>query len=257
VFVVLTCVKCGLLFQPLAPAGALLDEIYDSWIPEITTRQIYQDDDLQTSRYRIDQVDFLIQATGLRPAEVSFLDFGSGWSQWLCVARAFGCDVAGAELSESRRRYASTLGIPMLDEQELSSRRFDVINLEQVVEHLVDPAGILSTLRNSLNDNGIIRVSVPEGRGMAKRLASASASTGVQPGDLMPIHPLEHLNCFTQSSLATMGAALGLRVVTPSLSKLYDSVSGWWSFSGVKRNLLRPIYRHVYPKSTIVYFAKA
>lgn len=256
-FTICRCDRCSLLFQPLAPAGTLIQELYDRWIPAATPRQIYESDDLQSSRYRIDQVDFLIQTSGLKPGAIRFLDFGSGWSEWLSVARAFGCDVAGAELSETRQAHASTLGIPMLDWEEIGRRRFDVINLEQVLEHLVDPIEVLSHLRDSLEKNGILRVSVPDGRKMAARLAPLTPTMSVEPGYLMPVQPLEHLNCFTHASLAAIGQSAGLRVVRPSLRKLYDSVAGWCSLKGAGRNLVRPLYRHIYPRSTIAYFAPA
>jgi hypothetical protein len=135
--------------------------------------------------------------------------------------------------------------------------RFDVINLEQVLEHLVDPIEVLSHLRDSLEKNGILRVSVPDGRKMAARLAPLTPTTSVEPGYLMPVQPLEHLNCFTHASLAAIGQSAGLRLVRPSLRKLYDSVAGWCSLKGAGRNLVRPIYRHIYPRSTIAFFAPA
>jgi len=255
-FTVCRCDRCTLLFQPLAPAGALIQELYDGWIPALSPRQIYVGDDLQSSRYRIDQVDFLLQTTGLDPVSIRFLDFGCGWSEWLSVARAFGCDVAGAELSNDRKQHAATLGIPMLDWQDIGRRRFDVINLEQVLEHLVDPIEVLTHLRQSLEKDGILRVAVPDGRKMASRLSGLESSMSVEPGYLMPIQPLEHLNCFSHASLAAIGESAGLRLVRPSLRKLFDSVSGWCSLKGAARNLMRPVYRHVYPKSTIAFFAR-
>ena len=256
-FTVCRCDRCTLLFQPLAPAGDLLQEIYDCWIATVTGREeIHKSEDLQASRYRIDQVEYLIQAAGLRPVDVRFLDFGCGWSEWLLVARAFGCDVAGSELSEHRTQYAANLGLPMLDWNEIAQQRFNIINLEQVLEHLVDPGTVLSHLAGSLDKGGILRVSVPGGRAMVKRLAALTDTQSVAPGWLMPIQPLEHLNCFTYDSLAAIGQRAGLRLAKPSLRQLYDSVSGWGSLKGAARNLLRPIYRHIYPKSTIVYFTR-
>jgi hypothetical protein len=44
--------------------------------------------------------------------------------------------------------------------------------------------------------------------------------------------------------------------VRPKLRQLYNSSSGWMHPRQVLRLLTRPIYRHVFPKSTFVYFAR-
>ncbi|HTZ00602.1 MAG TPA: hypothetical protein VMB75_12240, partial [Rhodocyclaceae bacterium] len=74
---------------------------------------------------------------------------------------------------------------------------------------------------------------------------------------IMPIQPLEHVNCFDFRSLAELGRRAGLKVVRPSLRLLYNGSSGWVDPRQAAKNLLRPIYRHIFPKSTFVYFARA
>ena len=113
---------------------------------------------------------------------------------------------------------------------------FDVINLEQVLEHLVDPIEVLTHLGRSLEKDGVLRVSVPDGRKMAARLAGLESSMSVEPGYLMPVQPLDHLNCFSYTSLVAIGESAELRLVRPSLRKLFDSVSGWCSLKGAARN---------------------
>jgi hypothetical protein len=41
------------------------------------------------------------------------------------------------------------------------------------------------------------------------------------------------------------------------LRLLYNGCSGWLEPRQALRNLLRPLYRHVYPKSTFVHFTHA
>lgn len=253
-FEVVRCRSCGLLYQPLAPAGRLMQAIYDEWIPPIDQSAIYREDRLADSRYRIEQVDFLIQCVGRPPGSIRFLDYGNGWSEWLFVARAFGCKVAGFELSLHRQRFARANGIAMLSSEELSRQRFDLINLEQVLEHLVKPAETLALLAASLAPGGVMRIAVPNGHRMLGRLRRLSPSQEVAPGYLMPVQPLEHLNCFTHRTLTTLAERAGLVRVNPSLRQLYDSVAGWASLSGAGHNLVRPIYRHVWPRSTNMFF---
>jgi hypothetical protein len=75
--------------------------------------------------------------------------------------------------------------------------------------------------------------------------------------DLRAVHPLEHLNAFEATSLERFGRVAGLEPIRPSLRLLYNGTSGWLSPKAALKSLLRPVYRHIYPKSTVVYFRKA
>jgi hypothetical protein len=53
-----------------------------------------------------------------------------------------------------------------------------------------------------------------------------------------------------------LGRQVGLKPLRPRPRLLYNGASGWLELREAARNLLRPIYRHIYPKSTFVYFSK-
>ena len=77
------------------------------------------------------------------PIELQFLDFGMGWGKWCQMAKAFGCQVYGLELSKARIKYASSLGISVLSNEELNHYKFDYINADQVFEHITNPKNTL------------------------------------------------------------------------------------------------------------------
>jgi hypothetical protein len=56
--------------------------------------------------------------------------------------------------------------------------------------------------------------------------------------------------------LVRLAANAGLRPMRPSLRLIYNASSGWLYPRQAARLLLRPLYRHVYPKSTFVYFVR-
>ena len=145
----------------------------------------------------------------------------------------------------------------MIDREDIPNHKFHYINTEQVFEHLVDPRKTLELLARALHDKGLIKVSVPNGRGIEKRLKRLPSMTSVEQDYLMPIQPLEHINCFDHSSLVELGRQVGLVPVRPGFQLLYNGASGWFEPKQAMRNLLRPIYRHVYPRSTFVYFTRA
>lgn len=173
------------------------------------------------------------------------------------MARGYGCAVAGAELSRERVRHARSMGLKIIDWQDIPNHRFHFINTEQVFEHLVEPRETLEHLASALHDDGLIKISVPDGRDVRRRLKLLPTMESVRREFLMPIQPLEHINCFDYSSLVELGRQVGLTPIRPHIRTLYSASSGWLQPKQAMKNLLRPIYRHVYPKSTFVYFARA
>lgn len=250
------CKQCGLIFQCTVPAGALLHDIYERWIPASERDRLHSKYTLSTYRAWISQVDFLVQHFGRPPREIDVFDFGLGWSEWASVARAFGCKVAGAELSQERVAYARSIGITVIDWDEIGQRQFHFINTEQVFEHLIRPRETLERLVTALRPEGLIKLSVPDGRGVGTALRRLPRLTAWPSDRLMPAAPLEHVNCFDYASLVELGRKVGLRPLRPRLRLLYNAASGWLTPREAARNILRPLYRHVYPKSTFVYFAR-
>ena len=256
-FAVDRCNACGLVFQKAIPSESLLADIYDRWISVSSRERVRQTRQLADYRYLAGQVEFLIQFFKVKPCQLSLFDFGLGWAEWAAMARGYGCQVAGAELSRERVEYARSIGITMIDWEDIPNHKFHYINTEQVFEHLVDPRKTLELLARALHDKGLIKVSVPNGRGIEKRLKRLPSMTSVERDYLMPIQPLEHINCFDHSSLVELGRQVGLVPVRPRFRLLYNGASGWFEPKQAMRNLLRPIYRHVYPRSTFVYFTRA
>jgi 2-polyprenyl-3-methyl-5-hydroxy-6-metoxy-1,4-benzoquinol methylase len=248
------CNSCRLVFQRTVPVGSLLDDLYDVWIAPGEKERLRGRYELSYYRYLAEQVDFLVQHFRKKPSQVSVLDFGLGWSEWASVAKGYGCNVAGMEISSERIRHARSLGIEIVEWGEVPQRAFDYINAEQVFEHLINPRETLVHLAKGLRANGLIGISVPNGRGIEKRLKRLPGMRKVTMDYIMPITPLEHVNCFDHWSLVELGLQSGLRPVRPQFRLLYNAASGWLEPKQSIKNLIRPLYRHLYPKSTVVYF---
>jgi 2-polyprenyl-3-methyl-5-hydroxy-6-metoxy-1,4-benzoquinol methylase len=255
-YVLVRCRRCQLAYQQTIPGTSLVQEIYDQWIPSSERERLRQAHELDDPSYWAQQIHFLIEHFRVRPASVKVLDFGMGWGEWAGMARAFGCNVYGAELSAERLAHAHSIGIPTLDWQEIGAQRFHFINTEQVFEHLVEPLGILRHLAGSLEEKGLLKISVPDARTALRRVAHARTFGSLPAAAIMPIQPLEHINCFEYRTLVRLAADAGLRPMRPSLRLIYNASSGWLQPRQAARLLLRPLYRHVYPKSTFVYFMK-
>lgn len=101
------------------------------------------------------------------------LDVGCGYGDQLVYFKRRGCEVLGVEPSRHRAEYAYTrFEIPVLNcavgGAELGARlsaaggEFDLIYLNQVLEHLNDPIDTLRLLRPSLGPHGRLLLGVPD-----------------------------------------------------------------------------------------------
>lgn len=251
------CRDCGFTYQTHVPADSLLSEIYDAWIPKSELERIRSSFGLDDYRYFSEQIQFVIQHFQLPPHLLNILDFGFGWAEWSRMAMAYGCNVTGAELSQERIDYARSIGLAVAVFPGLPEKKFHFINTEQVFEHLVEPREVLQGLACSLADDGVIKISVPNSKASIQKIRQAKEFSSLSPIEIMPIAPLEHVNSFDYDSLIALGSAVGLKPLRPSLYKLYNSCSGCMDIKNASRLFARQLYRHVFPKSTFLYFTHA
>lgn len=250
------CEHCGLAFQAQVPAPDLLEEIYDQWLPATEREAVAARWSLDDYRYLAEQVQFMLDHFRMRPGSIRALDFGFGWAEWAKMAGAYGVDVCGAELSQVRIDYAKSVGIPVVDSSALPQDEFHFINTEQVFEHLLEPGDMLRKLAGALRPGGLVKISVPNSAKSIRKLLGTRNFGALSADDIMAIAPFEHINAFTCDSLSALGREAGLLPLRPSLRKLYNASSGWMEPKAALKTLARPVYRHLYPKSTFVYFAR-
>lgn len=92
----------------------------------------------------------------------SILDFGAGTGEFLNKMKSFYWNVYGIEPNKTARDFAILKGLdlkPGLD--VLDQKKFDVISLWHVLEHLPDFEEKIQTFKNKLKDDGILIIAVP------------------------------------------------------------------------------------------------
>lgn len=200
------CGKCGFLWQAYHLDGDGMQRLYEEWISaeESLAKKTRGDASLFDGYAR--EASAISRRLGRKPCELRVLDFGMGWGAWCRMAQAYGYSVAGFELSQRRQQNARAWGIRVIDSLE-SLERYDFVNCHQTLEHVPDPLATLAYLVEALEPGGLLRVSVPDGVGMEQQLAAPGWRAGKDA-----LHPLEHLNCFTGSTLARLAARVGLSV---------------------------------------------
>ncbi len=207
------CCDCGFIWQTYVLNDEFIGKLYHAWISaELSCRKKKEADISLFAGYAGDLL-FVSNLLAKRPYEINVLDYGMGWGFWLLMAKAFGFNVKGFELSEDRAAFVERNGIDVImNPDELDQKEFDFVNVSQVFEHLSHPTETLRALVLSLKNDGIIRISVPDGKGIEKALLNS----GWKPSK-DPIQPLEHVNCFTHQTLMKLGEANGLQPIRLSL----------------------------------------
>jgi 2-polyprenyl-3-methyl-5-hydroxy-6-metoxy-1,4-benzoquinol methylase len=176
-----------------------------------------------------------------------------GWGKWALMAKAFGSDTYGSELSKSRIQFAKSNGVNVISWDEISLQQFDFINTEQVFEHISDPLGTLCWLKNALKPNGLLKIGVPSRQDIKRRLRVMDWKSPKGTRDsLNPVAPLEHINCFTRLSLLTMAKKAGMQEIFIPMKTLYAYTVGWGQIKKFPENVLLPIWRNVFKKPNYI-----
>lgn len=241
------CAQCRGLFQQNIPNDALMARLYEHWIdPEKARERHRQQNHLDLYAHHAQEILQLIAYFRRRPAELAFFDFGMGWGQWLLMAKAFGCQTAGAELSEARINHAHANGLKTITWDEIPGQQFDFINTEQVFEHIPEPLETLRHLKKALKPGGLIKISVPDAEGIDRRLEIMDwQAPRKHRNSLNAVAPLEHINCYRRESFAVMAAQASMEEVALPLRLQYKYWFAWGKPARIAKNLVLPIYRNV------------
>jgi len=137
----------------------------------------------------------------------SFLDIGCGTGYALDCAREFRLKTYGLELNPVAGAEASDRGHEVFIEPlacfaERSSERFDMITLNQCLEHVPDPVSMLESCKRLLTPRGTIGVAVPNARGVLALTPWLAANW-----------PPHHMSRWRVSDLHMLGQRLGMKTV--------------------------------------------
>lgn len=119
-------------------------------------------------------LDHLIARHPLKPGS-SVLDVGCAGGAFPKAASDAGFDVVGVEPSrwlaeQGQERYGIDIRPGTLAEQDFGNRRFDLVTLWDVIEHLTDPDEVLADIRALLAPGGLLVVNYPDYGALVARL---------------------------------------------------------------------------------------
>lgn len=195
-FVIHECLECSSFYQRKIFDDKSAEYLYDFLCNSKESLSKREKADL---RYFFSIVSFgkkLKRYFGRRiiPADIRVLDFGMGWGFWARGMAALGFSVHGCELSHERCEYAGKMGIINIEFNE-SVCVYDVINIDQVLEHLPEPLAVINELVKRLKVGGVLIIGVPNGFETRKRLVGRRWRPQKDA-----LHPFEHVNLFNRKS---------------------------------------------------------
>jgi 2-polyprenyl-3-methyl-5-hydroxy-6-metoxy-1,4-benzoquinol methylase len=141
------------------------------------------------------------------PGSRSLLDVGAGMGLLVAEARRRGLSAVGVEPSRFFVHSAASRGLEVLQgvfpHPALTGRRFDLIFLVDVIEHVAEPVRLLRECGSALEGNGVLAVVTPDVSSLAARIL----------GPRWWHFRLAHVGYFDRRSLAHGAGEAGLSIV--------------------------------------------
>jgi SAM-dependent methyltransferase len=242
-----SCATCDLTFFDSRYGDQELAQLYENyrdasyssirrhWEPWYSAKvnDAYVSGSRHVDERRLFMMDVL-DAAGMRPQLGCVVDFGGDEGQFFpdaATERRIVCDLSRHELPSGVERIGAL--------SELGSTKPDLVIIAHVLEHLPDPLASLLEIRRAIADDGVLYVEVPLDRFRVKsfhssiryrryldyqvrhrrQFVAADFLTGVsrQYRTAIPrfgvVKQSEHINYFSERSVAAVLAASGFNVV--------------------------------------------
>ncbi len=213
------CLSCGFVYlasweKSLEHADALYD--YYGQITDEDMRARHSAENQQSQ-------ERLLEELARHARGRTLLDVGCGDGQFLETARRRGWDALGIDLSEPavllcQRRGLAASKTDFFD-RSLDAKRFDVIIMSELIEHVRSPQRFLRRASDLLETGGILYLTTPNFGSLARRMLGGSWSV---------FHP-EHIGYFERSTLRKMASEhTALREIKIEARNLSPSTFAAW-----------------------------
>ena len=197
---------------------AFYREIYFGENVTSTYQVEYSPDELLQKRLRADCNIELIDQHLEQKENVSFLEIGCGEGFLVASGVSKGWDTLGVDYQiqpvekfnpDVVSRVIETNPSQYLEDQISSGVKKDVVAIQNVLEHVIDPEGLLTKISGLLNQNGCLLVQVPNDFSALQIMAQKQ---GVTEHDHWFVPP-QHLNYFNDENIGSFVESCGFQVV--------------------------------------------
>jgi 2-polyprenyl-3-methyl-5-hydroxy-6-metoxy-1,4-benzoquinol methylase len=234
------CKNCGLWFVNPQPTVEELRQFYATYDDGDQWRNLEE-------RFNRGVRDAILQVK----RSGSVLDVGCGSGNFLrCMKEkgftAFGIEPSGSGSEYARDEHGVQIFHGMIEDYLAShrDRKFDVITMLNVLEHVTDPVGILSKLSAVLASDGVLAIVVPDARfhdwvGRIRRFAGISDPFWIeQPKSFLSGFKLpDHLCSFQPATIAALLERSKFQVTTmraapvvinPGINRSFAKLMVYW-----------------------------
>src|SRR6267143_1034072 len=234
---VIRCASCGTVYKRPSEAAKPVAEYYQE--PRYQELEYWSRED--EARAVLNKIRDSILRTLGSGAGRTLLDVGCGPGLFLGLAQQAGFEVTGVEVNPqlALRAKECTHGGQIIISEFMkvpADRRFDVISMLDLVEHLPDPLAALRHARQMLKPDGHIVLYTPNHRGILCRVADAAyrVSRGRFQRPIVEIFDCLHVVFFDIPTLKLALRKTGFQVVRTATWG-YDpgrsvQATGPWSF---------------------------
>jgi 2-polyprenyl-3-methyl-5-hydroxy-6-metoxy-1,4-benzoquinol methylase len=134
----------------------------------------------------------------------TILDFGCGNGTLIKKLKYYGFNVSGVDFDEKAISELKKDGIEVYSSLKLVSKKYDIIIMSHILEHLVDPESDLIEISNLLNIDGMLIIATPNSTSLGKLLFHKYWRGLEAP---------RHFNIFSNKSFKILADKIGLTVL--------------------------------------------
>lgn len=190
-FDLVKCEKCGVIFINPQPSFKELEEHYEKSYYSLETIKEFKDDKKIRLRKYLYNLYFnpenknilmkilfypiknYLRGTIIKPNS-KFLDVGSGSGQFLYEMKDFGMKLYGIEPGKFDKKNSEKHRLNIKNKDLISAKyakeSFDLITMNQVLEHVPNPSEIINELYRILNKKGTLIIAVPNKNSLAHKI---------------------------------------------------------------------------------------
>ncbi len=204
IFTLYKCAECGHAFLN---CSSNLEKIYTDYYPRSALDKQFEPIVELSSNYKAWLNGDFSSAFRWVPKNGRVLDVGCGFGETLEDHMKRHCKAYGTELDKNTTAVAKAQGLKInighFNHRMYERNFFDYITLDQVIEHIKEPIGLLRDLAEVLNEKGRIIISTPNANGWGVYVFGKR---------WLNWHAPYHLNVFSKKAMKIAAQKAGLHI---------------------------------------------
>lgn len=203
---IVKCQQCGMVFtNPIFKRKHYQKTYQTKEYQEIVKKLVIQSHEYRKQRFGRERIQ--IMQKFIKQKKVDFLDLGCSTGFVVEAAEESGWNAVGVDLNPSAIRFGQKKGLSIYQgnifHPKLKDKKFDIISLFDVLEHLPFPKKTMGEVRKKLRKKGYVFLYVPNFDSASRMLMGKEAHF---------IWPSHHLNYFTPKTIVKFLKTLGFEI---------------------------------------------